>query len=264
MPESFNESGPGPDSQPPCLLIPAAGGNLAGQLIGRLQRGGFPVSSDQAEWLQAPRRAVWLLPNLPDQLPPLPGCELIIDSRPLPPALAIALASDAAKLGMRYLDLAVQDSPFAALHGYAMAVGGSHAVASFARPWLDCLAPIRGGWWHCGEAGAASFVTSLLGQWQGSLAQALQISSAWLSNPASVMAGITALHGRHQVLLNTLATMAAQYLASTEGEVFSGEVYPSQLLAGLPSFDAPATDSPARRLARFLVWLGNQGMTRPA
>ncbi|WP_374351268.1 hypothetical protein [Chitinimonas sp.] len=225
--------------QPASLLQRLDKQGWQGQLLDPLATPAAPswprlADAAQAGQLTAPR--LWIAACATP--PPLAPGDLYIDTGTTP------LAGIPAE---QHISLAFQDSPFAADHGFLLAVGGRRQAIEAARKLLDALAPQPDGWLHAGGLQAPHFMAALASELGVGLAmQAATMASLQQSGPAALWLGQQAISAR-------LAALAATYLAEHDDAGFE----PVHSLP--PAFAQLSSEAiaPAQFLARTLLWLAS-------
>lgn len=237
---------------PICVDIPEAllqrlqSAAAPGWLVGSaLLPGWTTVAAMELVTESAPRCWISTGPDLP------PLAEQDVWLQCVPPD-RLATANIALNRHAQRATLTWQDSPFAAEHGFMLFAGGKACLLQRAAPILDALAPLPGGWLHAGDEQAPVFISQVARQLGFGITQLAGLAMRgdapdWLAIP----------YGQRE-MMNTLAALAASYLASGEhgpATTFA-EAFPSM---GLFSVHAAATtdtvESPARQLAEWLIML---------
>lgn len=231
-----------PEVLPQRLLASA----MPGWLVGSSVLPGWETVA-AVELVDAPLPRCWISAT-PD-LPPLGEQDVWLQC--VPPA-SLSTADTVLHRHAQRGTLTWQDSPFAIEHGFMLFAGGKACVLQRAAPILDALAPQPGGWLHAGDEQAPVFIALVARQLGLSITQLAGLAMRggtpdWLAIP----------YGQRE-MMNTLAALAASYLASGEagGAATLADAFPSM---GLFSVHAAATtdtvESPARQLAEWLIML---------
>ncbi|MFC4158524.1 hypothetical protein [Chitinimonas lacunae] len=219
-------------------------------LLSRLSRQGLPYEEFDPARPPATDVPRWWLWSAPFPPPLAPG-DLWIDTciRPFDQDITTLLP------GVPVLSLVWQHSSFAAEHGFLLTVGGQTDTVLTARPLLDALAPLPGGWLHAGDTTAPRFLAAVAGRVGGSLQQ---LATLVMQSGATSLLPLLDLH---RTLLLDLAQLSQSYLACPS--------QPYRPALPLPPLFAPLgpeisdDDSPARRVAKTIVWLVLQQQTQP-
>jgi hypothetical protein len=164
------------------------------------------------------------------------------------------------------IDILINPSPLAPLHGFIVLASGATPSLQIGSPILNALSPMDNGWLHIGQLGACGFVHEL---WS-SLINPHSSHSAldWLKltteptrhttyppHPASIdlIAHLTTLMAQQQLQAQTLASLARRYLSDhSRDNAFDAHHAQSQLFSGLVTRELHAA-APVTQLAHLLA-----------
>lgn len=164
------------------------------------------------------------------------------------------------------IDILLNPSPLAPMHGFIMLASGTSHLLQIASPFLNALSPMDNGWLHIGQLGACGFVHEL---WSALLNPHSNNSALdWLKftaepnfhtpNRAStangdLIAHLTTLMAQQQLQAQTLASLARRYLSDHAKDTpFVAHHPQSNLFASLLNREFE-TAAPITQLAHLLA-----------